>query len=1344
MPDDYLLIDIFIIRSVVEVDNVILLSTRTDENIELKRNVIDHCLNNGTKYNFETLKKLVIEPAEILHWSSSIELVDRYAAYLESYDRNLSGSFLEMFEKDFICNCTKSGTFGKFCQYQFISYHNSFEETIVHQLKLKFEYFAGSQHIGNRTCYKTLTCDHGLLCLDWRELCDGKQQCIDGIDENNCELLEYNECQSDEYRCANGQCIDEKFFLDGQFDCMDRSDEQYKTLSIIFKYNFVYCGLKLDFNCEEVIMPRKDFSCGNGEIYPDRAVLKKKLINGEYCFSFRDKNFMCELDKYNPLWTMNNGQCVFYGKLEGNTTEDICLFLIKCGLMGGQGLECPCNGINCAPIIREQRCLNVDNLVEYPKGGIFAPYIRTFYVPEHIHSHRHPDYVMFTKSIKCSGFHVNAVNRSYYIPYDVDSFDRGNWRIFETLFCLNSTSENQNLSGPHYDLSCQNNFHHPTFQCSYGKHCISSYRVGDGNYDCLTAVDEQIVSEQYPILPVNCSVIQKHRFYCSINEPKCLLSTNLGDKLQHCTTNNRDEYSDEMKLLLSSVLCLNKNSIECDIVRKYIEQSSWTNTTSYYETNTSSPLVFSSTKTILFREYCDTFWDLKLGFDESSSLCKDWICPPNYYQCLNGQCIPLDWVCEGEWDCSDASDEEGLFTITKLSEHNSKIINLLNAQEACKKVHKIRPFSNICNFDEYPCLLANINEPHNMTNRPCINLTKIGDGIIDCYGGLDERNILSCTSQQMLGFNFACKSNISNLSSEFESCLLYTQQCMHRCLNGEDKALCFYLKNNSLLIRCDGTLHDTSETLYRDVHCFNQTCIPNARCNGNIECENGEDEYYCSSSTAPLFARYRSFGNKNIKTILKTISLPYYPKSSIETIIDNENKNNHYYDILFRGRKRLTSSRNGLNFVSSMLKYQNNNVNFSYFDPNNINDFILNAEEYLRFKSIEPWTCNRGVSVKKWLNNDEYDIECFCPPSYYGRFCQYFSDRLTIITHLDGVQQFYSNNVEILKNITIKVLITFLVNQTTIIDYNEIHFTPGLNDLDEKQRFYFVYPRPRLLSTEKPYSVRFEAFELNHNSSIRLLAVWIYKVDFNFLPSFRIAKILKFQLQQQQQQQNHICSTKSPCRNNGTCYRVMNMIDLSSYYCSCNSSFCGINCESIDNNYNCLSDHVCSSNALCRPSRLCLCPINRFGSTCHLKRQCDMFQNKNPCLNGGTCYVKYEPDALKQDYICVCLSNYFGDICQYTSVVLDIQYEISFFNTTILASVVQLLNFDNTTLDLLIRKQKVYKNQLLSSNIVYSERFMPVLGFLKIYHKQIESMVEPTVDYFLLYSRKEETNIKLN
>lgn len=53
----------------------------------------------------------------------------------------------------------------------------------------------------------------------------GKQQCLNGRDEDHCEQLFYSTCHEplQEYRCQTGLCIDSEFVLDGEIDCNDLS-----------------------------------------------------------------------------------------------------------------------------------------------------------------------------------------------------------------------------------------------------------------------------------------------------------------------------------------------------------------------------------------------------------------------------------------------------------------------------------------------------------------------------------------------------------------------------------------------------------------------------------------------------------------------------------------------------------------------------------------------------------------------------------------------------------------------------------------------------------------------------------------------------------------------------------------------------------------------------------------------------------------------------------------------------------------------------------------------------------------------------------------------------------------
>jgi hypothetical protein len=167
------------------------------------------CINGGEKWLFLNASKQNISPTEVLSWSSSIERADDYANFY--YNNQLNS------DDEFLCKCIRPGTFGPRCEFEFFHEAITFEDAIESQFAQKKEDPWGMQEHGHIICYEAVfECDYGLLCLDWRNICDGEQQCMDGTDEENCDLLEFNECEDNEYRCINGMCIDEEYWLDGK------------------------------------------------------------------------------------------------------------------------------------------------------------------------------------------------------------------------------------------------------------------------------------------------------------------------------------------------------------------------------------------------------------------------------------------------------------------------------------------------------------------------------------------------------------------------------------------------------------------------------------------------------------------------------------------------------------------------------------------------------------------------------------------------------------------------------------------------------------------------------------------------------------------------------------------------------------------------------------------------------------------------------------------------------------------------------------------------------------------------------------------------------------------------
>ncbi len=148
-----------------------------NESQPLNRDFNQTCHNNGVLKSFKELSHLNISASDVLRWSSSMEQTDLYSKYLSNSSFDVGD--------EYICNCTNLSSFGKFCEYQFYGGSTSFNETITKQFKPIENGFneygpinIGSQLHGNRPCYMTLRCDLGLMCLDWRHICDGKDDKI--------------------------------------------------------------------------------------------------------------------------------------------------------------------------------------------------------------------------------------------------------------------------------------------------------------------------------------------------------------------------------------------------------------------------------------------------------------------------------------------------------------------------------------------------------------------------------------------------------------------------------------------------------------------------------------------------------------------------------------------------------------------------------------------------------------------------------------------------------------------------------------------------------------------------------------------------------------------------------------------------------------------------------------------------------------------------------------------------------------------------------------------------------------------------------------------------------------
>ncbi|CAF1530044.1 unnamed protein product [Adineta ricciae] len=1055
----------------------------------------------------------------------------------------------------------------------------------------------------------------------------------------------------------------------------------------------------LTVKCDDHKCPSKKWSCGDGQCIfsMHRLVYQTLHPKDTFCFSMREYNHICETAIDRSLWTRSDGHCMDKGFLDRSlvlsSSEQKCLYLIRCALSKGAEAQCPCNGPNCAGLM-EDVCDR--RIYHYPERGIIRPWLVHLYDWERSLDSSEPTLVVVSGGLRCRGFYANVTAKTESMT--VYQAGRLYKHVVELMVCHDvPLKQRDETSKFQYSATCWNdsvtfNGLPYAFQdvCPGTSICFSQYRIGDGYSDCVNDESQYLLANSY------CGRIQKHRFRCSPQQMTCfpVEQFDLVGTVTSCT-NYHDRFLNGDGRPVAEIVCReNEEDNECQLIRYYVGNSSVANSTFKNDTVERRNAEYYPTA-IPFQYHCDTFWDEGSPHaDENSAACQQWLCEENQFRCRTGQCIELSWVCDGQWDCSDASDEFGLHE--HWSDHNDRLENLDQRKQICEQNHAKLPFSHFCNFDyQYPCYRASVPDPLNIyTYRPCINLTQIGDGVEDCYGGIDEKNTLEDCHGFMLGYSLRCGNRCS---LAVEACEEHTD-----CATS---LLCSYQSRNQSWC-----------SKHKDVVCLDGTCADNSRCDGKYQCRYGEDEHWCSS--------YASFDEKIIYRLSK---YQYrHQHSFLINLLPFPTKSIHHVHVT----KNTSSSSTTNPQLSRRYPFESDQLTHATSVP----PF---GETTSQFHPRLLYVCNRGFPFFIRATDDYY---CVCPPTYYGKRCEFFSDRLSVVTHLDLTTlpgTFITR--------WIKVLAT-LHYEETVVDHHLFHVNPSLEASKYvKQRFHLLYSRSNNSLEQKqwryfnrtniihhqPYFIHFVVFSWSANQTDEL-GSFRYPIYFDFLPVFRLATVLKFPSWFSNSSLDP-CA-KGPCKSEFLCKPIFNRNQ--SFYCVCKPGYSGALCEKFD--LQCTS--YCSAEAICRPNSrglidgsarpLCICPPARMGPRCYLRNEAC---SSNPCRANGTCHLTYDLSG-ENPIICQCTQQFYGDRCQYEKVSIRIAINASI---SAAASVIQFHDIFAKSLSFVARHQEVVRGVPDVIRYHHGQQIAPAIALLKVYQDAAD------ITYFVLYFQPNATIINI-
>ncbi|CAF1056873.1 unnamed protein product [Adineta steineri] len=604
---------------------------------------LDFSNQHNKNYTFKQLRQLNVTIDQLLSWKAPVDLAERYVLYIEQPAIDGPSS------NEVFYQCTDRW-FGSRCEYRAIkSFYN------------RDDWFIEDMISTNRksSCYIHLTCDRGWpLCLDWREICNGQIDCIDGgADEAQCFLLEINECADDEYRCHNGLCIPLDFYKDDEqhSDCLDRSDEP------TIRSSFSFCFEDPKFRCEDQVCRSNDmsFSCADGQCVNN---FKNSCVNG----------------RNNLIKTAMLAK--------GNLSYSCWLFMVCHTLIIDE-----INGDLCASLSVLSNANNSDlficeSLFQFPTIPVLYGHVRFLYDNNQsklIKADTNlilPDYICYDAQL-CdfisSTFHYQNLTCRHRQQIVVDR-DLG-----YDEFLLFLSNYFRPCAAPYIMSNDEQYRQHPSlYCCKNSSKCISKHRLMDRVRDCPMDDDESY--------ELSCSLQDTHRFKCYDQDTKCW-SPSVDPN--SCIVFNQKQNLNEILFqnICDGVVHLLPRQIDGQSHSDETECQHWPCNNIYTR--------------------CDSFKACPDGRDEYGCLNSE--CPLDLYPCISPInytiiCLLMDQVADNIIDCLGATDELQYCYISHIetNDHCWNVTGCISSDQLCEHFRSCPSpiHENFCENHEEMCL----------------------------------------------------------------------------------------------------------------------------------------------------------------------------------------------------------------------------------------------------------------------------------------------------------------------------------------------------------------------------------------------------------------------------------------------------------------------------------------------------------------------------------------------------------------------------------------------------------------------------------------------------------------